>query len=125
MTNILLVGLGGFFGSASRYAISSWVHKLSNYHWFPYGTLAVNMIGCFVIGLLVGLSESKGILTHEAHLVLLVGFLGGFTTFSAFGNETILLLNNNQTAAALLNVGLQMIVCLSAAWLGHFVAKVF
>jgi len=122
---LLLVGSGGFLGSVSRYLVGGWVYRLSGNHWFPYGTLAVNIIGCFVIGFVGGITESKHFLADNIRLFLLVGLLGGFTTFSSFGYETILLAKSTQSSAAFINILCQVFICLGAAWLGHYVTNIF
>lgn len=85
---------------------------------FPWGTLAVNIGGCFVIGLLFGLGETRQLFSPQARLFLLVGVLGGFTTFSTFGLESFNLLRDGEAARALANVALHIIVGLGAVWAG-------
>jgi fluoride exporter len=119
MKNALLVGVGGFIGSTLRYLIGGWVHSLLANPWFPYGTLAVNFLGSLLIGVLAGLAESRQVLGPEARLFLLVGTLGGFTTFSSFAYETFSLGRDGQIAAAGLNVVLQFTFGLAAVWFGH------
>ncbi|MDO8447134.1 MAG: fluoride efflux transporter CrcB [Deltaproteobacteria bacterium] len=124
MINILLVGAGGFIGSVFRYICGKTVHALlQQYPWFPYGTLAVNIIGCLLIGFLAGLSESRHLFSPEARLFVFVGVLGGFTTFSSFGYETFILARDIQLSAALLNVALQLIIGLGAVWLGNALSR--
>ena len=122
MTNILLVGFGGFIGSVMRYLASGYVQQATKSVGFPYGTLAVNVIGCFAIGFLAQLAESRGVFTSEARLFVFVGILGGFTTFSSFGNETFNLARDSQMMSALANIGLNVIIGLFAVWLGRTVA---
>ena len=86
---------------------------------FPYGTLTVNMLGCLIIGLLGGLSESRNLFGTETRGLILVGVLGGFTTFSAFGYETIQLLRDGESLAAFSNVGLHLFLGLTAVWIGY------
>lgn len=119
MTNILLVGAGGFIGSVLRYLIGGYFQQTVKN--FPLGTLAVNLIGCFVIGMLAQLGESRNIFTNETRLFIFVGILGGFTTFSAFGNETVNLMNENQITNMLFNIGANVILGLLAVWLGRFI----
>jgi len=88
--NPLLVGLGGALGSIARYLASGWAQAAAKNGLFPYGTLAVNLLGCLVIGFLAQLSESRGVFIPEARALVFVGILGGFTTFSTFGNETLI-----------------------------------
>jgi len=122
MTNILLVGIGGFIGSVMRYLASGYVQQASKSIDFPYGTLAVNVLGCFIIGFLSQLAENRGVFTSESRLLVFTGFLGGFTTFSSFGNETLNLARDSQMMNALANVGANLIIGLFAVWLGRTVA---
>jgi len=84
--------------------------------------LAVNVIGCFVIGFLAQLAEGRGVFTSESRSFVFVGILGGFTTFSAFGNETLNLARDSQMMNALANVGANVILGLFAVWLGRTVS---
>ena len=120
MQRILLVGVGGFFGAVLRYLISGYVQNLSQSISFPYGTFAVNIIGCFLIGVLSHLVESQAGVSAEMRLLLMVGLLGSFTTYSTFSNETINLLQDQELFLALLNIGTHLIVGLSAVLLGRF-----
>jgi CrcB protein len=122
MTNILLVGIGGFIGSIARYLASGYAQQLSQSTDFPYGTLAVNVLGCFIIGFLSQLAENRGVFTSESRLLVFTGFLGGFTTFSSFGNETLNLARDNQMMNALANIGANVIIGLFAVWLGRTAA---
>jgi fluoride exporter len=122
MTNILLVGIGGFIGSVLRYTASGYVQQASKSVGFPYGTLAVNLLGCFIIGLLAQLAESRGLFTSESRLFVFVGILGGFTTFSTFGNETFNLARDSQMMSALANIGANVVIGLFAVWLGRTVS---
>ena len=103
--NVLLVGVGGFIGSVLRYWISEYVQQVSKSGAFPYGTLAVNVIGCFLIGFLAQLAETRGLLSAETRAFVVVGVLGGFTTFSTFGHESMNLLRDGQNGFAFANVG--------------------
>lgn len=120
LSALLLVGLGGFFGSTLRYAAGEWVQGQFDHATYPYGTLLVNVVGCLAIGLLAGLSDSRNLFGESAKLFLFVGLLGGFTTFSAFGLQTFTLLREGQTTLALANIGLQMVLSLAAVALGYF-----
>ncbi|MBE0682010.1 MAG: fluoride efflux transporter CrcB [Anaerolineales bacterium] len=122
MTNILIVGIGGFIGSVLRYTVSGWVQQTTKSIGFPYGTLAVNVIGCFVIGFLAQLAESRGMFTSESRLFVFVGILGGFTTFSSFGNETLNLARDSQMLSALANIGANVVIGLFAVWLGRTIS---
>lgn len=122
MINILLVGFGGFIGSVLRYLASGYVQQSTKSIDFPFGTLAVNVIGCFVIGFLAQLAEGRGVFTSESRTFVFVGILGGFTTFSSFGNETLNLARDSQMMNALANVGANVILGLFAVWLGRTVS---
>jgi len=120
--NITLVALGGALGSVSRYLLGIWVQAASQSIDFPFGTLSVNLIGCFVIGLLSQLAETRGVFTPETRALVFFGVLGGFTTFSSFGNDTMNLLRDGETVNALVNIGANIIFGLALVWLGRTVA---
>lgn len=120
--SILFVALGGAFGSVSRYLLGTWVQSASKSIDFPFGTLTVNLIGCFVIGFLSQLAEARGVFTSETRALVFVGVLGGFTTFSSFGNDTINLVRDGEMFNALANVGANVILGLLLVWLGRTVA---
>jgi CrcB protein len=120
--NILFVGVGGFIGSTLRYLVGGWAQSLSKSLDFPYGTLTVNLIGCFVIGFLGELAETRGIFTSETRLLVFIGLLGGFTTFSSFGNDTLNLARSGQMVNALTNVAVNVVFGLLLVWLGRTVA---
>ncbi len=123
MGKILIVGLGGFLGSALRYGLSGWIHKVLDNPWYPYGTLAVNMLGCLFIGLLGGLADSREFFRPETRLFLLIGFLGGFTTFSTFSYETLALLRDAGIIAAAGNMAVQVFLGLILAYSGYAVSQ--
>jgi len=117
MQQILAIGVGGAVGSVLRYWLSTAVHAAAG-RGFPYGTLAVNIIGCFAMGLLFVVFVER--LTEAAvwRAGLLTGVLGGFTTFSAFSIETFNLLEQGEPLKALTNALLSVVLCLAATWLG-------
>ena len=119
MRQILIVGLGGFAGSILRYLLSGWVQRLADTPLFPYGTLSVNVLGCLAIGLLGGWADNAGMFSPSTRLFLLVGVLGGFTTFSTFGYETMALLRDRAMAGAFLYVGLHLLLGFGAVALGY------
>lgn len=123
MERLLWVGAGGFIGSSLRFLVSGWVYRALPTAAFPWGTLAVNVLGCFLIGLASGVAESRGVLGPGLRLFLLIGLLGGFTTFSTFAYETVTLGQDSETARALANVGLQVVCGLVAVWAGSVVAR--
>jgi CrcB protein len=122
MGKLLLAGIGGFIGSALRYSVSGFVQGFSRSAHFPYGTLAVNLSGCLAIGFLSCLAETRGVFTAETRTLVFIGVLGGFTTFSAFGNETINLWRDGQGALAALNIAAHLFLCLGAVWFSRAVA---
>jgi CrcB protein len=120
--SMIIVALGGAAGSIFRYLLSTWTQTLSKSIDFPYGTLAVNLLGCFVIGFLSQLAEERGALSSESRTFVFIGILGGFTTFSSFGNETINLFRDGETLNALANVGANVIFGLMLVWFGRMTA---
>ncbi len=96
MNKIILVGVGGFIGAALRYLITGYVQNLTQSVAFPYGTLVVNIAGCFLIGMFSQLVESQSGLTAEMRLLLMIGLLGSFTTYSTFSSETMNLLQDQR-----------------------------
>ena len=122
MGKIFLAGIGGVAGSALRYVFSGFIQNASGSIRFPFGTLAVNLAGCLVIGFLSQLAETRGFFSGETRILIFIGVLGGFTTFSAFGNETINLWRDGQNALAAVNIAAHLVLCLSAVWLSRIVA---
>lgn len=120
---MLIVGSGGFFGSAARFAFGGLVQRLAPSALFPWGTLAVNVTGCFLIGLLFGLSEARQIFSPEARLFLFIGVLGGYTTFSTFGLESINLLRDGEWLRALSYVLLHVILGIGTVWAGFICSR--
>jgi CrcB protein len=120
---LLLVGVGGFVGSICRYLAGGWVQRWAPASSFPWGTLAVNLTGCLAIGLLAGLAEARQLFTTEARLLVFLGFLGGFTTFSSFGWETFELLRHGELLRALANVLAQVVLGLLLVAVGFVVGR--
>ena len=118
MKALLLVALGGAVGSVARYKLSGLVlHHTIDWR-FPAGTFTVNVLGCLVAGVLAGLAEKHDMLSPDTRLLLFTGLLGGFTTFSAFGLETMHLLKRGDFMVAGANVVLSVMAGLVALWLG-------
>lgn len=122
MTQLLAIAAGGSIGAVLRYVASSGVHLWLG-RGFPYGTLLVNVLGSFIMGLLYELFLQRISVCDEVRALLLVGILGAFTTFSTFSMETISLIEQGDLSKAVLNVLLSVILCLSAAWFGLFVVR--
>lgn len=123
MIKIFLVGFGGFFGSISRYLAGGLVHKLLDQPYFPYGTLTVNVLGCFVIGVLNGVADTRQLFSPDVRLFLFVGFLGGFTTFSTFGYESYNLLRDGQIGYTASNIVLNVVLGLFAVLIGNYLSR--
>lgn len=121
MLRLLLIFVAGGCGCLLRYGVAGWLQRLANGS-FPLGTLAVNVIGCVAIGFLASLFTGPVLLREEYRLAILVGLLGGFTTFSTYGYETISLTNDGQFALAGLSLLLSNGLGLAAAWGGARVA---
>lgn len=124
MIDIFVIGIGGFVGSVSRYLLSIKVQQFLAGAMFPFGTILVNISGCLIIGFISGFSENVALLSPRTRFFLITGVLGGYTTFSAFGNETFNLIRENELILALINVGIQVIVGVIAVWLGYVLSKI-
>jgi CrcB protein len=124
VSQIILIGIGGFVGSVFRFLLSGFVHRLEPLSEFPFGTLVVNIVGCLLIGLLNGLAETRQAIGPELRLFLMIGMLGGFTTFSAFGYETLALIRDAEVFRAMGNIFLHVFFGLVAVWLGDMLGRV-
>lgn len=124
MNKILLVGAGGFLGAVLRYAVTGWVQQITHSIAFPHGTFAVNILGCFFMGLLAYLADARMGLAPEMRLLLMVGLLGSFTTYSTFSSETLRLLQDQRYLFAFLNMGAHLAVGLASVVLGRFSAAI-
>ena len=123
MGNLAWVGLGGLLGSMARYLCVWGVGRLFPAVQFPYGTLFVNIVGCFVIGFIGGLAANKQLLTEDGRVFLFTGILGGFTTYSAFGMETFYFLRTAQWNLALMNIFLQLVLGIGAVAVGFWLSE--
>ncbi len=119
MQNLLLIGIGGFMGAILRYGVSGIIQNWSKSVQFPYGTLMVNLLGCLLIGALSQVAETRGVISSEARSFIFIGLLGAFTTFSAFGNDTVSLFREGENLLSFINIGLHLVLGLSAVWLGQ------
>ncbi len=122
MMRYLLVAVGGMLGAVSRYGLSGWISGAAEGS-FPYGTLAVNVIGSFIIGFFLTLALERFSWSPEIRVFLAVGFLGAFTTFSTFSYETVELLREGMYAMAAANMGASLLGCLAATFAGVMLAK--
>jgi fluoride exporter len=122
MKETFVAFLGGGLGSALRYWLSGSVYRFLS-PTFPYGTLAVNAIGCFAIGLLMSLFEERFAVQPLLRVFLTIGVLGGFTTFSTFSFETLALFREGSMVAAMINVIASLVTCLLATWGGSVLGK--
>lgn len=119
---LLLVASGGAVGSLARYLLSQWTMQAAGVPKFPLGTFAVNIIGCLLAGVLAGLAERHAWFDAGTRLLLMVGLLGGFTTFSAFGIETAQLLRRGEWLLATGYVGGSVLLGIAAVLLGIWLA---
>lgn len=118
MLNVMLVGMGGFLGAAGRYSLGLFYGKLFPNCTFPVNTLSVNVIGAFVMGLVIEYFIKHNMMGSGIQLFVMVGILGGFTTFSSFSLETINLLSSGKTGLALFNILLNVALCLLFVLMG-------
>jgi fluoride exporter len=124
MQKLIFIGLAGFAGTLMRYSLSEWTAKRFG-ETFPTGTLVVNLLGCFLAGLLFYLMFDRYLINPTVRTVVLIGLLGGFTTFSSFGLQTFTLLRDGEIGLALLNIAISNIAGLLMVWVGYSLAKVF
>jgi CrcB protein len=119
---ILAIAGGGAIGAVARFLISTGVYRILGRD-FPWGTLAVNVLGSFAMGVLFVLLLERSLVAPEARAAILVGFLGSLTTFSTFSMETLTLVEQGEPARALLNVATSVLLCLTACWAGIVAAR--
>ena len=120
--NLLLIAIGGALGSVARYLLSSLVLRVTG-SLLPLGTFAVNLVGCVVFGAIAGAAAQRFILTPPARAFLLIGVLGGFTTFSSYAYESVLLLRDGQFAAAAFNIVGQVVAGLGGMWAAYVITN--
>ena len=122
MRELLIVGVAGAAGAITRYTVSGWVYELAGTR-LPWGTLTVNVIGCFLLGLLMHISLATTIVPPAWRLALATGFLGALTTFSTFSYETLREFERGDWGAAGTNIVLNLALGLPATWLGLVLAR--
>lgn len=119
---LLLIGLGGFVGSVARFLVSK-LNTRVDWLSIPIGTLTVNVLGSLLIGFLIGISEKSPVLTVEWRMFLMVGLCGGFTTFSSFSGENLMLMRNGQFLPLFLYTGLSILLGFTAVYFGYISTK--
>ena len=122
MQKVLLIGLAGLVGTVGRYALSGVIARRFG-ETFPAGTLVVNIIGCFLAGLLFYLLQERDLVSPTMRTVVMIGFLGGFTTFSSFGLQTFTLLRDGEFWFATLNIIGSNFLGLLMVWAGYTLGK--
>jgi CrcB protein len=122
LVRTLVVGAGGFLGSAARYLLQGFVYRYLPAD-FPYATFIINVSGCYAIGFLGVLAQEMFLIGPTARMFLMVGILGGYTTFSTFGYETVELLREGSGLLAAANVAGQVVLGLVAVWGGAATAR--
>ena len=121
LINAAMIGSGGFLGALARYGLIGFVQRQLPLPAFPYGTLAVNLLGCFAIGAVVGLAETRQLFRQEVRAFALVGLLGGFTTFSTFGYETFAIVRAEEDVRAVYNIGMHVGLGVTLVWIGYLI----
>lgn len=122
MKEVIMVGIGGAAGSILRYLSSQLVQKYYNGH-FPLATFTINVLGCLLIGVLIGYFSKTQLLQNDWKLLLITGFCGGYTTFSAFASENLNLINNNQIGLAVFYIALSVFLGIGAVWIGLLLSR--
>ncbi len=115
---LILIAIGGALGSVCRYGLSTAVQRFAS-PFFPFGTFAVNVAGCLLFGIIMGAARERFVLGPSARAFLLIGILGGFTTFSTFTYETFALLQDGELLRGFANAAGQLICGLAALWAGY------
>lgn len=123
MQKIIFIALAGLVGTLLRYWLSGFVARQYG-ETFPWGTMAVNLIGCLVAGAVFFLTEERFLLSPTVRTVILIGLLGGFTTFSSYGLQTFTLLRDGEIGLAILNVVMSNILGLFMVWIGYVLGRV-
>lgn len=122
MTQALAIGIGGAIGSLLRFWMSTWVHSFAG-RGFPYGTLTVNVLGCLVMGVLFVLFTERFSDSTVLRAGILIGVIGGFTTFSSFSIETFNLIEQGAHLKALANAAGSLVLCIGATWAGVIIGR--
>jgi fluoride exporter len=123
MNQLLLIFIGGGLGSLTRFSFSKFIQENID-KTFPFGTLGVNVLASIVLGIFVGMVEVKSLTNPNFKALIAIGFCGGFSTFSTFSNDTLQLIQNNRILEALMNILLNVILCILATFGGITLAKI-
>lgn len=122
LKSILFVGIGSFFGGIVRYIISYLMKNVSSYQTFPWATLIVNLIGCFLIGIIFAIFSKYSNTNNPLYLLLATGFCGGFTTFSTFANESLQMIQSGNILGFVSYTLTSIILGIILVWLGYIIA---
>ncbi|HMJ71231.1 MAG TPA: fluoride efflux transporter CrcB [Cyclobacteriaceae bacterium] len=122
MKHVLLIFAGGGLGSVARYLLGRWVSGFHQIN-FPFGTLAVNVVACFILGVIVGFSEYKQALSPDSRVFWAIGFCGGFSTFSTFSYETVQLIHGQAIGSGVVYVLVSVVLCVGAVVMGMYLGK--
>lgn len=124
MLKVVAVAVGGSIGAVTRYLVSTWAAERFGAD-FPYGTLIVNIVGCFIIGAFLTIATERFIINPYWRLIVAVGFVGGLTTFSSFSYETFKLMEDGSITLVMYNIMGNFVLGFLATWLGISAAKFF
>jgi CrcB protein len=122
MKSLLLIFFGGGLGSVARFFLGRWINSVYSFT-FPLGTFAINIGACLVLGFVVGLADNKQMLSAATKLFWVVGFCGGFSTFSTFSNESLVLMQTGHGLTSVLYIFLSVLLCLAATYVGLAIAN--
>ncbi len=122
MKEAALVFLVGGLGSVMRFSLGKWIASFNNTY-FPYGTLAINIIACFMVGLVISLADHRQLISPSTKVFLTIGFCGGFSTFSTFSAETISLMQNGFYLSTVVYVASSLLLCIAATYAGLFLGN--
>jgi fluoride exporter len=123
MNQLILIFIGGGLGSLTRFSLSKFIQENID-KTFPFGTLGVNVLASIVLGIFVGMVEVKSLMNPNYKALIAIGFCGGFSTFSTFSNDTLQLIQNNRMLEALMNILLNVTLCILATFGGMTLAKI-
>ena len=119
----VVIGMGGFVGALLRFVISTHVQQLNKGLFFPWGTLTVNLLGCFIMGILIQLNESWQLFSPEVKSFIFIGLLGSLTTYSTFSNDAINLLIDQRYVVSMIYIFTHLVFGLFAVFLGRFISQ--